>query len=885
MGMVDRIANAFVEGGKLVLLSRSDTGERVARRIAPEYAAFLDLSIEEDIAKPGLIAAIRMDSRILSITQDGKHWRIRFRDWESRKTVCKTFKEVGIPVYEGDVDPVRRYLADIGTQISAPKRLYFDIETDSRFTFTEATEGGMARVLAWSAKDENGGSWASGLEEETDACCAALLTAFWRVAEKYDQLIAWNGEGFDFPVMEKRSEALGVLPAGGLRRWLWLDHMQVFEGMNKNSAESGEEKQSMALQKVAMALLGYGKDDFDASKTYEEWAKGGEAREAMFRYNAKDVQLMLDIEQKTGYLLLFQTVCEACQVLGNTRGLLPTQQMDGFMLRLGSQRDHRFATKFYEKDDVEHKQYRGAFVQHPTQKGIIENVHVCDFASLYPSIIVTWNMSPETKVSGDDACGCCTAPTTGISFSIGEQGILPFAVSELMRLRKHWRDLVPQFAPGTPEAIEAARRSMAYKVIANSFYGVVGSPFARYFDSEVAESITQTGVWLIKATIEAAASPQWGLRTVYGDTDSAFMVGATKERFEAFKNWCNSTLYPGIIEKTGARLDWFRVKLDYEKQYRQIVFGVDDSGNLVAKKYIANLAHYKGKEATADTKPDIKGYEFRRGDWNVLARGLQRRVIEFFAKSQLEMPRFIGAIEEVRSRILHAEIPVDEVKLTKSLGKDLDDYKVRQKKDGGEGAQQPHIALGRRLKAEGKDVRPGTKIDYVVTDGSKSGGIGVILASEYAGEFDRFYMWEKLVYPATMRLCMAIFPDHDWKRYLKVRPAKPRKTSEFSAERFAEKPGETPEAPTVDGSGPGVVLALCDCEECLANRSELVAKLGPILEAHNGDRIVEIVCSDARNIDTEGASVDVSMGLLRKLKALNVNGHEVVRYSQARRIQ
>jgi hypothetical protein len=136
-------------------------------------------------------------------------------------------------------------------------------------------------------------------------------------------------------------------------------------------------------------------------------------------------------------------------------------------------------------------------------------------------------------------------------------------------------------------------------------------------------------------------------------------------------------------------------------------------------------------------------------------------------------------VTKTRDRILNDTFPVETVQVTKSLSKGPDEYKVRKKKDGEDFAAQPHIALARKMMAEGKEVRAGVRIAYVIVDGSKGASgkeeLQVVPADAYDGAFDRYYMWENLVYKPTMRLMMAIVPAHNWKQYLNVRPPKPKK--------------------------------------------------------------------------------------------------------------
>jgi hypothetical protein len=112
---------------------------------------------------------------------------------------------------------------------------------------------------------------------------------------------------------------------------------------------------------------------------------------------------------------------------------------------------------------------------------------------------------------------------------------------------------------------------------------------------------------------------------------------------------------------------------------------------------------------------------------------------------------------------------------------------VRKKADGGESVPA-HVRVGNILKERGREVREGTRIEYVVTDGSTS-PMTVIPAEDYTGaEADRFYLWENLVYPPTRALLEVAFPpadergipdpEHDWSRWAKVRPKRDRRVLE-----------------------------------------------------------------------------------------------------------
>lgn len=789
--MQQRALNAYLETPSTLLAVHRD-GEGVLRgkRIAAEFVSY---HRREDVERAGdLHRDLRASAYVRSLRVEGDWIRIAWHDDGVRRAYCteetSPLARAGVRSYEADVTPARRWITDNGIEVAAPRRCYLDLETDSRVPFSRKEE---MRVLCWSVVDGDDRRVQSGvLLRDHDEDERELLHGLWTALRPYDQVLAWNGgdtnrkgDGFDFPVLFARTRARGI--GVDARRWLWLDHLALFRRMNMHSAESGDEKQSMKLEDIGQSVTGRGKlktpewvrerfgEKSLAALSWDLWEAGGRFRDLLVDYNAQDTELLADIEKETGYAALFATLCEACRVFGDTAGLNPTRQMDGFLLRLGMERGHHFPTREYR--DLTEK-FAGAYVMQPRTRGIAKDVHVADFASLYPSIILTFNMSPDTRananVNGPIPDGVARAPTTGVSFRVDHDGILPTALREMIRLRKAWNDKKASLPPGTPEWHEADRRSTAYKVAANSFYGVVGSAFSRYYDRSVAESVTQTGVWLIKQT--NAEAEKRGMSVVYTDTDSLYVQGATRDGFDSFVKWCNAELYPELLKKQGCREN--TIKLAYEKEFARIVFAS-------AKRYAGSYRHYKGKEATANSKPEVKGLEYKRGDAAKLARTLQACVIDLLVGGlgltkdgpvpTDDLERYHALLSKVRDYVLHKDrLPLDEVKLSKALSKPLREYAPKVSTHGKE-SESAHITVAKILLERGQEVAEKTRIEFVVIDGSVS-PMKVIPADDYAGEVDRHYIWERLVYPPTQRLLANAFPDHDWDAWAHTRPPKPR---------------------------------------------------------------------------------------------------------------
>ncbi len=786
------VVNCYWSGESVVLVHPDRSQTRTRARFS--------LFVRSDELPDDTLRQLKGSRAVRAITRDAGGWsRIECPDLDYRqKLVGWLEKEKGIPTYEGDLNPVRRYLIDEAPPLAAPRHCYIDIETDSRVPFSRKQD---MRILVVSIVD--GTLWKDPtdprarrryvLPVDTDEAETELLKWLWGVLAEYDQVIAWAGayagrDTFDFEVIRARTEKRGL--SVPFKRWLWLDHLEVFRRGNMSASESGDEKQSMKLGDIAQQVVGETKHDFDASKTWEAWEAGGTERIRLADYCDQDTLLMPKIEERTGYIALLQTICEVTGTFPDTRGISPQQQVDSFMLALAKRQNYKPRTRVRKTNEEREfapaaEAFEGAYVMQPRVNGIERDVHVCDFAAMYPSIILSYNMSPETKderapdpnnsrpaylprvpfdpvalalAAGDRAI----APSTEVVFRQSQVGILPLAITELIRLRKYWNDLKSSCSPGMPEWKEADRRATAYKQTTNSFYGVAGSPTSMFFDREVAESVTMAGQWLLKGTI--AAAEQQGMRVIYGDTDSAF-VCTDRPAFEAFVAWCNAELYPRMLRERGCTRN--HVKLAYEKQFERVVF-------TAAKKYVGQFVHYKGKAATADSKPEIKGLEFKRGDASRFTRALQGEVIDLLMVARDEQPAaYHQACVKWRDRILTEQMSIEDIKISKTLTKPIRGYAVRLKKDGTAAAQPPHVMVARQMAKLGQDVGEGTKIDYVCVDGSSSPK-QFIPASQFAGTFDRHELWESVIYPATQRLLEAAFPKGGWEAYERTRPAKVR---------------------------------------------------------------------------------------------------------------
>jgi DNA polymerase II len=324
----------------------------------------------------------------------------------------------------------------------------------------------------------------------------------------------------------------------------------------------------------------------------------------------------------------------------------------------------------------EYAAQQGGHVLEPVT-GLHRNVWVFDFKSLYPSIIRTLNIDPLSHVErpgpDDDLIR-----TVGGAFA-RTPGILPRMLDELFPRR------------------EAAKRagdgvaSNAIKILMNSFYGVLGAPSCRFYNTALVNSITGTGRELLlwsKAWFEAA-----GFRVLYGDTDSLFVDSggddpeAARERGGELAAALNAELGRYIEDRWRVAS---RLELEFEKLYLKLFLPRARHSTRGASK------RYAGLLGGADAGVEFVGMEVVRRDWTALAKQVQRELYQRLFTDQSVDAYLRDLVKGVRNGDLDASLVY-----RKNLRKDTDEYTA---------TTPPHVAAAR------KSTRPpGQLISYVMT--------------------------------------------------------------------------------------------------------------------------------------------------------------------------
>lgn len=677
---------------------------------------------------------------ILETIKEGRYIRYIYDPqlhYKKRREMVEVCEEEGVPLFEADLHPIVRWMSDTGSSVSQKfKSLYFDIETHPIKVGFDDEAKKLHRIISVAAYDEDGNSWFVAAKENTNEEEVKVIKEFLKIAKDYDVLLAWNGNNYDFFVLKARCK-LHLIKVDW-REWNLLDHMMVVKKALMSISDT-QFKRSFRLDAIGENVLGINKIKLPVKQS-EMYKLLGKREAELEEYNRRDVEIMLQIEQRREFLKLHYAICSLCRTFPDRSSLFPNALADGILLRHAIQENRHFPTRKSWDDDNEKPdfKYEGAYVFDPIV-GFHENVQVPDFASLYPSIIVSFNMSKETmlregrsyspEIEADHAH--CTS--TNVRFRTDIEGMLPKVVNQLLAKRKEYKVRSESYEVGSEEWKSMNNLSTAVKVVTNSFYGLLGNEGSRYYEREIARSITLTGQLLIHKM--ANYFDRRGYKSIYGDTDSIF-VRCSPDDIRKELDEINNEYLPYLFNEFGCKK--CTVKLDFDKGYKTLLI-------VTKKRYAGKLALHKGRVAPDDMEPEIKGIEVQRSDQFLYGQKLLKKYIPLLLKPDVNPAKIDQMIREDGQVFYAKKLTAEEIQITKSVQKQLDDYSVKN----------PQVRVAEQMVEEGVEFFVGMKVPYIVVE-HKPNVIG-IHADKFDGICDRDYYWTRAILPPIQRLLDARF--------------------------------------------------------------------------------------------------------------------------------
>lgn len=534
-----------------------------------------------------------------------------------------------------------------------------------------------AFVAVISAKTEEGGT-AQFMAEDGDDHGAIAKFATFVMEEDPDIVVGYGSNFFDWKVLLDRASANGMkIPIGRDRskphRSVY-GHISIAGRANVDLLNYAERAPDIKLKDLIHVASFYGLDrarDVAQVSSIDVPRLWRENREELLRFSRHKVELIHELSLK-----LLPFFIQLSWVVG-----LPLDQVVaaavGFRVERNLMRHAHMENELIPKRMKRPflPPYKGALVLAP-KPGVHRDIAIMDFSSMYPSLMIKYNISPDTLVPSD-----ARVPEDQVNlvaelnqrFFKSPEGFYKKLLARLIELRRAIKTRMKKLPPDSEMYMLLDQRQKAIKIVTNATYGYMGWVGARWYAREVAEATAALG----RETIERAISEakRIGLGVLYADTDG-LMVRNEPEKIEEFQS---------LIERE------IGLRIQPHKFYDYVLF-------TKAKK------KYAGLEPSGEI--DIVGFESIRGDWAMVAREAEEEIIRILLKERsIEKAR--SYVEKIIERIRSKRVPYDKFIIWKTLTKPIAEYKARA----------PHVAAAKRLFDAGGKLEAGDKIGFVVTRG------------------------------------------------------------------------------------------------------------------------------------------------------------------------
>lgn len=319
--------------------------------------------------------------------------------------------------------------------------------------------------------------------------------------------------------------------------------------------------------------------------------------------------------------------------------------------------------------------------------GAFEGVAEIDYASMYPSLMVTRNISPETVL-----CSCCdnqVVPEAGYNICTKRRGLIPLTLAPLVERRRQLKELMRSAGDERTRAIYDARRT-AIKWMLVSCFGYMGFRNAKFGRIEAHEAVTAFGRETLLSAKDIAE--ERGFRMLHALTDSLWIskAGTTEEEIRV--------LCDAITKET-------QIEMSLEGVYRWIVFlsSKVKEGRPVPNRYFGVFS---------DGALKTRGLAHRRRDTPLYVKEVQEEMLSILAEARTlddlrERQREALELLELRiAELERGEVEIKRLIVEQVLSRDIEDYAV-----------ETRAALAaRKLRDAGIPVHPGESVGYVIAD-------------------------------------------------------------------------------------------------------------------------------------------------------------------------
>lgn len=519
--------------------------------------------------------------------------KINCNTYSDLKEKAETYKNMGKKVFESDVPIETKFIIDryLGKELVIPKFdiQYIDIEVHSEEGFPKPSEAAypITIITIWSTKYNKYFIFAEkdfevDFLEGTETCDKIIfpteedmLKYFvnWFYKNCPDILSGWNSNGFDLPyIINRIKNTLGekwvkrLSPIGivneveakvGKGASMKTETRYIIAGVNcldmleiyKNYTFSDRENYKLGY--IAGLEINAKKMPYEGTliDLYKDWQN-------YVRYNIQDVRLLRDLENKLGFINLLLSFCYGCRVPFDQFNKT-TRVLDGAFISELSKNKIILPDVNRGIRDV---QYPGGFVEDP-QRGVHDWIVSYDATSLYPSIMMGWNISPETKVAvlNKDFVGNVVKAMMGKSYEDVKFTLSSSKTFNLDSIGRYTTEIYEWIAENTNNSLKSV----------NELGGIHG-----IFNEVFVDNIRQ--ILLEKKDVE-------NLEVFWNSEKTTTFEVAKRIKDNNYAMSANGVIYDqkvqGIVPKFVE--EWFNKRQDYKKKTKD----AEKRGDVESEKY------------------------------------------------------------------------------------------------------------------------------------------------------------------------------------------------------------------------------------------------------------------------------------------------------------
>lgn len=647
---------------------------------------------------------------------------VKFPSIKEARDFVQQYKEVSnFPIY-GNTNYGYQFISKlfpgmVEFDASLMKIVTIDIETSTEYGFPDSRNA-QEQIILITLQDFNTkqlttfgcGPYLSKKENSLYIQCKdefELLRQFINhLKEDYpDVITGWNSQLFDIAYLSSRiikvlgEKALEECSPWGIVRqyevptargrtqlaydWSGISNLDFMDLYKKFSYKMVE---NYKLDTVA-------KEELGKEKIKSKWGTFKEFYtndwELFVDYNIVDVELVDQLEDKMKIINLIMTM--AYDAKCNYTDIFSSVRTWDCILYNKLLKENIIVNNPPGVDPSMDRQIMGAFVKEP-KPSRYDWVVSFDATSLYPSIIMSWNMSPETLVDGQkyladdersiqrlidrdlntkdihDKDYAMTA--NGQCFRRDKKGIFPELIEYYFEERQKAKKLMLEAQTKYEETRDEKylgeisslnSKQMAAKILMNSLYGAMGNVHFRYYDIRIAEGITMTGQLIIRSVsnklnefINNEVKTKNVEYSFYADTDSTYItLGAlvaknladkTKEQVvEVLEKYCTKQIEPTIsatCEDVSEYLNTYQRKITFKREI------IADRGIWIAKKrYAVNVYNSEGVSYDPP-KLKVLGMEIVRSSTPAPVRkALKEAVSIALTKDEETLKQYVAKLE------------------------------------------------------------------------------------------------------------------------------------------------------------------------------------------------------------------------------------------------